>query len=172
MKIAQTLAILILAAFAYAQVTEYPHVMDNGGGGASNGMYKQVASIGQAVIGIAGNTSYGNQAGYITAGIGPYLGIKEEPEKETTRPLEFELSQNYPNPFNSITRIDFCLPQDGEFIFNVFNSIGEKIYTETGNKKAGWYIIEYDPGRLPSGIYYYELKSGEKVARKKMLLLK
>ncbi|MGB9561530.1 MAG: hypothetical protein ACPL6C_01825, partial [bacterium] len=58
-----------LATILYGQITEYPHVMDNGGGGASNGAYKQIASIGQAVIGIAGSVNYSNQAGYITVAI-------------------------------------------------------------------------------------------------------
>ncbi len=160
-----------LATILYGQITEYPHVMDNGGGGASNGAYKQIASIGQAVIGIAGSVNYSNQAGYITVAIGPYLGIKEEPQKEKL-PIKFELGQNIPNPFNASTIIKFSLTEDCEFTFNVYNSLGEKVHTETHFKKTGRYIVEFNAGNLPSGVYLYELKAGNNIARKKMMLIK
>lgn len=161
----------VTLAGLFAQVTEYPHVMDNGGGGASNGANKQIASIGQAVIGFASSTNYSNQAGYITASIGPYLGIKEEPQKEKL-PTKFELEQNIPNPFNSQTLIRFSLPEDCEFDFNVYNSLGERVYTETRKAKRGSYIIEFNAGAMPSGVYLYELKAGSNIARKKMTLVK
>lgn len=156
-----------------SQTTERPHTTDNGGGGASNGTNKQIASIGQAVIGFSGSTNYQNQAGYITASIGPFLGIKEEPQQENSKlPTKFELSQNSPNPFNSRTLIHIALPEDCEFTFNVYNSLGELIHSETHTTTKGKYILEFNAGSLPSGVYLYELKAGSNIARKRMLIVK
>jgi len=37
---------------------------------------------------------------------------------------------------------------------------------------AGYHLVKWDSGSLPSGIYFYHLKAGNWVAIKKMILMK
>jgi hypothetical protein len=39
-------------------------------------------------------------------------------------------------------------------------------------KPAGKYEVEFSPSTLPSGVYFYQLKAGEYVDTKKMILIK
>ena len=42
----------------------------------------------------------------------------------------------------------------------------------TAEQEAGTYEVEFDAASLPSGVYFYQLKSGEFIQTKKMLLMK
>ncbi len=93
-------------------------------------------------------------------------------------PKQFFLSQNYPNPFNANTQISFALPKSGRTTLEVFNVLGQKISTLVDEYlSAGTKIVNWD-GRddvgmpVPSGIYFYGLRSGEFRETKKMLVLK
>jgi len=108
-------------------------------------------------------------------------------------PEEFVLYQNYPNPFNSTTNIKFTigippnLPKGEAYVgtsFMKFYNITLKIYDILGreiatlvNKEsaidgAGEYGVEWNASGLPSGIYFYQLRTGTFVQTKKMVYLK
>ena len=86
-------------------------------------------------------------------------------------PNEFGLAQNYPNPFNNSTVISFSLPNAQEVEFEIVNILGKKVYSETRRYEAGIHQIYWE-GNVASGIYYYRIKAGDKVATRKMMLLK
>jgi hypothetical protein len=55
----------------------------------------------------------------------------------------------------------------------VYDLLGREVATLVNEKKpAGEYEVEFDGNRLPSGIYFYQLKAGEFSETKKMILLK
>jgi len=88
-------------------------------------------------------------------------------------PLKFLLSQNYPNPFKEKTKIKYCVPYKTEINISVFNAKGHPIKNLiTAEQEAGTYEVEFDATSLPSGVYFYQLKSGEFIQTKKMILLK
>ncbi len=88
-------------------------------------------------------------------------------------PLKFHLSQNYPNPFKEKTKIKYCVAFKTEVNISVFNSKGHLIKNLITEKQdAGTYEIEFNASSLPSGVYFYQLKSGEFIQTKKMLLMK
>jgi Secretion system C-terminal sorting domain len=99
-------------------------------------------------------------------------------ESEIQLPNEFILEQNYPNPFNPVTKIKFTIPQDGRrearnVSLKVYDVLGREVATLVNEEKsAGEYEITFDAAKLSSGIYYYELKSGDFRLIKKMILLK
>jgi photosystem II stability/assembly factor-like uncharacterized protein len=93
-------------------------------------------------------------------------------EKNQTHPKQYLLSQNYPNPFNPSTKISYQLPNAGYLTLKVFDVLGREVKTLVDEyKSAGNYEIDFNATNLPSGIYFYQLKTGEFVETKKMILL-
>lgn len=90
-----------------------------------------------------------------------------------TRPVTFSLSQNYPNPFNPSTAIDFSLPHSAFVTLRVLNVLGEEVARLIeGEVQAGPHTVQWNAGTRASGMYYYELRSGEFTQTKKLMLLK
>ncbi|MCW8822829.1 MAG: T9SS type A sorting domain-containing protein [Ignavibacteriaceae bacterium] len=93
-------------------------------------------------------------------------------------PKEFSLSQNFPNPFNPSTKIKFQIPgqarnDNAVFTLNVYDVLGNEIATLINEEKQpGEYEVEFNGSELPSGIYFYQLKAGNYIETKKMMLLK
>lgn len=127
--------------------------------------------------------------GYVYAGTEngvwrrPLSEIVTSVEDETTQPTEFNLEQNYPNPFNPKTVISYQLPVSSESTLKIFDVLGNEIATLVDEyKQAGRYEVEFNissiagsvsaKGGYASGVYFYQLKAGEFVQTKKMLLLK
>jgi len=104
----------------------------------------------------------------------PALGI----ESVGGFPAEYRLAQNYPNPFNPTTQISFDLPEPGIVVLTVYNILGQRVVTPVNKKLGpGHYRIKWDGTNMAghpvaSGIYFYELRTGNFMARKKMLLLR
>lgn len=94
-------------------------------------------------------------------------------EGNSSIPALFELSQNYPNPFNPVTQIRFGLTGRTEVKLSVYN-IGGQLVSELagGVMEAGYHTVEFDAGKLNSGIYYYTLEADGKTVTKKMVLTK
>ncbi len=92
----------------------------------------------------------------------------------TLMPGSMELNANYPNPFNPNTKISFVLGSTGNATLKVYNLLGEEIATlVNGVVPAGqMQTVNFDASRLPSGVYCYQLRSGDKAQFKKMILLK
>ncbi len=86
----------------------------------------------------------------------------------------FYLGQNYPNPFNPVTYIHYHLPESQFITLKIYDSQGRMVQTLfEGQQERGDYQIPFNAASLPSGHYFYELKSinlGKEV--KKMLLIK
>ena len=94
-------------------------------------------------------------------------------EEEETLPTEFSLEQNYPNPFNPSTTISWLQPEGSHVTLKIFNALGEELATLINEyKPTGKYEVEFSAVDLPSGVYFYQLKAGDFIDTKKMLLLK
>ncbi len=85
---------------------------------------------------------------------------------------EYSLSQNYPNPFNPETRIAYTLKKAGEIDFRVYNLLGQEVYRVTAKQPAGSHELIFDGRPLPSGIYFYQLRAGDFMGVRKMILSK
>jgi hypothetical protein len=112
------------------------------------------------------NSVISRAAGYFLADINSVL-------TKTDVPLKFNLSQNYPNPFNPNTSIQYAIDSRQIVTLNVFDLLGRKIATLVNEgKPAGTYKVIWDASHLSSGVYYYQLKAGNFISTKKMILLK
>jgi hypothetical protein len=94
-------------------------------------------------------------------------------EKKAELPEAYKLSQNYPNPFNPSTNIEFSIPKAAHVSLKIHNVLGQEMSTLVNEtKEAGSYIATFNAKDLPSGIYYYTIKSGNYIESKKMMLVK
>jgi hypothetical protein len=90
-----------------------------------------------------------------------------------TGPKEFKLEQNFPNPFNPSTTISFSLPQSQNVELKVFDMLGNEVALLLDEyKSAGEHKIEFNGSELSTGIYFYQMKAGDFIKTKKLVLLK
>jgi len=83
------------------------------------------------------------------------------------------LLHNYPNPFNARTFISYQLGKACFVRLNIFNLHGQHIQSLVRQKQnAGSYRYSFEAQSLPSGIYFYELKTDGRRWVRKMILLK
>jgi len=96
-----------------------------------------------------------------------------ETSKGEKQPKEFILMQNYPNPFNPTTNIKYSIPNFGLVKLKVYDVLGREVANlVNAEKPAGTYEITWFVENLPSGVYFYQLKAGEFIQTKKMVLLR
>ncbi|MBU0561805.1 MAG: Ig-like domain-containing protein [Bacteroidetes bacterium] len=99
------------------------------------------------------------------------------------RPIEkiyaYSLVGNYPNPFNPSTKIKFTIPETADVSLVVFNLLGEEVVSILKDEKfnAGEYTVDWNAAnnkgaKVPSGVYFYELRTEKFRAVKKMLLIR
>jgi hypothetical protein len=94
-------------------------------------------------------------------------------ELEVNQPITFFLDQNFPNPFNPLTTISFGIADKSNVVLTVFDVIGTEITTLVNEEKeAGKYKVSFDAKTLPSGIYFYTLKTNQFIQTRKMILLR
>jgi len=94
-------------------------------------------------------------------------------EVEISLPGEFSLSQNYPNPFNPTTSIEYRVGSIKKVTLKVYDVLGNQVAALVDEEKEpGVYEVEFNPGNLSSGVYYYRFKAGDFVETKKMIFIK
>jgi photosystem II stability/assembly factor-like uncharacterized protein len=90
-----------------------------------------------------------------------------------TIPDGFSLYQNYPNPFNPQTTIGFFLSKQDDIVLDVTDLLGKKIGTLlSGRLYPGEHQVDFDGSTLPSGAYFYRLKTSSGILTRKMMVLK
>ena len=93
-------------------------------------------------------------------------------------PNKVSLEQNFPNPFNPATAFQYNLAESGIIELTITDIIGRKVttlisgYQRSGNHNVLWTGKDSNGNQVPSGIYFYNLKSGSNVITKKMTLSK
>ncbi len=89
------------------------------------------------------------------------------------KPQKFSLEQNFPNPFNPTTVIPFELKEAGMVKLTIYNMVGQKVATLVSSRmSAGSHTITFDASKISSGVYFYQLRSGNNVVTRKMTLIK
>ncbi|MGE5439994.1 MAG: T9SS type A sorting domain-containing protein [Bacteroidota bacterium] len=88
-------------------------------------------------------------------------------------PSTYEMSQNYPNPFNPVTTISYSLPEVSKVELKVYDILGREVMTLVNKEQnAGRYNVQFNAGRLSSGIYIYRILAKNFTRTNKMVLLK
>jgi hypothetical protein len=123
------------------------------------------------IVGASGDHDNGLNSGsaYIYHGFVP-VNVDDE---QSGNPTHFSLMQNYPNPFNPKTKINYQIPKISFVTIKIYDVLGNEIATLVNEENSGGsYYVEFDATALPSGVYFYQLKAGNFIETKKMVLLK
>ncbi|MBN2709441.1 MAG: T9SS type A sorting domain-containing protein [Calditrichaceae bacterium] len=109
----------------------------------------------------------------------PKTGAAIDDRTTGLQPSAFYLAQNYPNPFNPVTNIEFRISKTEFVTLKIYDILGREIITLVNEQMpAGIHTAQWNGrnGRgqpVVSGIYYYQIQTGDgHVSAKKMLLLK
>lgn len=95
------------------------------------------------------------------------------PSNDKEKLKSFRLDQNYPNPFNPSTTINYSIPRKSFVQLKIYDALGKEVANlVNGNQIKGNYKVEFDASKLPSGVYFYKLQSGDFINTKKLILLK
>ena len=88
-------------------------------------------------------------------------------------PANFSISSIYPNPFNPITTISFEIFRPGNYLFEIYNLKGQKLYySNTYYAANGIYNQTWDAKEFASGTYIAKMSSGNQIIVKKLTLMK
>jgi hypothetical protein len=88
-------------------------------------------------------------------------------------PGDFKLEQNYPNPFNPSSTIRFQIPSSGFVLLVVHDVLGKEVATLISEQmEAGTYTKQFNVNNITSGVYFYQLQTGNFVETKKFILMK
>lgn len=95
-------------------------------------------------------------------------------EVNLNTPVKFELLQNYPNPFNPASTISYNVAAKELVSLKVYDVLGNLVQQLVNEvKEPGRYSVEFNSnGKFSSGIYFYELRAGNFVQTRKMILMK
>ncbi len=126
-----------------------------------------------------GRTPIAWHGGNFTIGQGCVQLIELQPkttgiDEKNPTPRQFRLWGNSPNPFNPTTKIKYDLAENCMVQLAVFDIRGKQIKTVfKGKQKIGRHSIVFNGKGIPSGIYFYRIRTDagwEKTG--KMILLK
>jgi len=107
-----------------------------------------------------------------------YAGSSTEVDEDAPIAQEFTLYGNYPNPFNPETKIRFATEKFSDVTVTIYSILGEKVtVAHNGELSSGtyditWYGTDSNGNKVPSGVYFYEVRSDDRIQKGKMLLLK
>jgi len=100
--------------------------------------------------------------------------VKQEiAQNETSSDESYYLTKNYPNPFNPETKITYTLKSATSVKLTVYDRLGrEVIVLVDGQENEGEHTVTFNASNLPSGVYFYRIKTPEKVEVRKMVFAK
>jgi photosystem II stability/assembly factor-like uncharacterized protein len=105
---------------------------------------------------------YKKRIGFLTTGIENHPGLLPE---------RFSLEQNFPNPFSSTTEIEYTIQGTRRASLMVYDIMGNRLATLLdGCEVSGAGSVLFDGSDLASGVYYYQLRSGQCILTRKMVL--
>ncbi len=133
-----------------------------------------------AAIAIAQGTDNLSSISYLRQ-LAPLIQIEYESvstAEESELPASYTLLPNYPNPFNPTTTIHYELPQRSDVQVTIYDLLGRKVTTlvnkpqDAGLKSIIWNATNDHGKPVSAGVYLYQIRAGEFVQTKKMVLLR
>ena len=99
-------------------------------------------------------------------------------ERKAIIPIAYALHQNYPNPFNPTTTLRYDLPVDNHTTLTIYDLNGREVNQivntsqPAGHHSVMWNATNSFGKPVSAGVYLYQIRAGEFVQTRKMVLLK
>lgn len=161
----------IISAFAVYPQSFIDARLSGISGTISNAQFIVYVRISDELMGVVKNDQYTFFAGSLfELENGGVTGVED---KDFTLPVETKLFQNYPNPFNPSTTINYWVASTGHVTLKIFDVLGREVVSLVNEEKqSGNYFVQFNGKDLASGFYFYQLRFGNFIDSKKLLLLK
>jgi len=169
-RLSITLAIVMLAATAPAQIQMDRTVVSGGGQDMAGASHSLRGTLGQAAIGLPTGGSYRMEVGFW------YRSGAIASSAEDMPAHVWSLGQNHPNPFNPSTTISFSLPAASQVSLKIYNARGELVRTlvdaglDAGEHAEQWRGRDQSGASVASGVYFARLMSDHGTLTRKMVL--
>ncbi|MEL6841937.1 MAG: T9SS type A sorting domain-containing protein, partial [Bacteroidota bacterium] len=82
------------------------------------------------------------------------------------QPISFDV---YPNPAQDIVHVNWESQEFGEVKLRVFNQMGQEVYQANHYKVSDQLKASIDLSLLPTGMYFVQVRHGEKVGRQQLV---
>lgn len=89
-----------------------------------------------------------------------------------------DITGNNPNPFSEQTNIEFEIASTGSVIILIYDNAGSQVQKlvcqdcQAGKNSLQWNCLDKNNSRVPAGVYYYEVRFGNEIQSKNMILVK
>ncbi|MEO0131842.1 MAG: FlgD immunoglobulin-like domain containing protein [candidate division WOR-3 bacterium] len=96
--------------------------------------------------------------------------------ENSSLPQVFALAPNYPNPVFGMTTIKWQIPEATHVTLVIYDATGRKVATlvnetyQPGYYETIWNGTDAEGRKVSAGIYFYEMKAGSYLARRKMVV--
>jgi len=112
----------------------------------------------------------------VSAGNNPYefvISNRTTDVKDEKLPTTYCLYNAYPNPFNPTTVIEYDIKESTDVKLNVYDTQGRIVRVLVDRKQnMGTYRVTFNASQLPSGVYFYTLRTKNYSNTKKMILIR
>ena len=104
--------------------------------------------------------------------------IIEDEFGENLTPTKFSLQNSFPNPFNPLTTLRYELPKQSHVNIIIYDMLGRQVRTlinqtqDAGFKSVIWNATNDFGKPVSAGVYLYQIRAGNFIQTKKMVLLK
>jgi len=103
---------------------------------------------------------------------GTFLDIERFGNNNLTA-MDINLNKNYPNPFNPVTTVCFELPERTDIRLTIYDLRGREVAVLTDKVQGpGICEVQWEATNVSSGMYFYQIRAGDFVQTRKMVLLK
>lgn len=159
----------------------YSYLWDFGDGSSSTQQYPThtYAGVGPYVLCLTVTDNVGctaTQCDSLYAGRGSNVITLNVVQGNSTSVSEIELIgalENYPNPFNSSTTISYTLMENTNIELSIVDLLGKTVAVlENTSKQAGNHKIEFNADSVTEGMYLLQLKAGNNISIKKLIINK
>ncbi len=169
-------------AVSYATTgTSYSYFWDFGDGSSSTQQYPThtYAGVGPYVLCLTVTDNVGctaTQCDSLYAGRGSNVITLNVVQGNSTSVSEIELIgalENYPNPFSNATTVSYTLMENTNIELSIVDLLGKTVTVlENNSKQAGNHKIEFNADGVSEGMYLLQLKAGNNISTKKLIINK
>ena len=105
--------------------------------------------------------------------LGAFVVTSVGESQEGQIPNQFYLGQNYPNPFNPETDIRYRISDHGLVRLTIYDVLGREVATLVNEQQSpGTYNVAWNASGFASGLYVYQLRTGDFAESRKMLFIR